>query len=323
MMLAASLVVCLSCIEPARASGGPAWPGRHSFQEPLRKGPGPGSEHAAGPTVAELYLSTLRDVLTGSALQTPSLVAGAGALLKQLPFQDRVRHRGEHWCAYCYTLVGTARLTTVWRLLERTIAEGVPGDFVEAGVWKGGNSIFARAVQRVLGEGARRRTYVCDSFAGVPKASTSLDDDDHSEFQYLSVPLEKVRDHFERFQMLDGNVVFVKGLFSESLPRLRRELGAEGRRIAVLYGDGDLFESFYDILCNLYEFVAVGGYFFCDDCRILHSAMRAVVRFRRENGISEDLVSLESSYGGVYWRKEQDVRVNYSRYRVWNSSRRF
>ena len=34
----------------------------------------------------------------------------------------------------------------------------------------------------------------------------------------------------------------------------------------MLYGDGDMFESFYDILYNLYEFVPVGGWFVCDDC---------------------------------------------------------
>ena len=61
-------------------------------------------------------------------------------------------------------MVGTARLVHLRTLLERGIREKVPGDFVEAGVWRGGASIFARAVQRAWGEGGSRRTYVGKSY---------------------------------------------------------------------------------------------------------------------------------------------------------------
>ena len=47
-----------------------------------------------------------------------------------------------------------------------------------------------------------------------------------------------------------------QGFFADSLPRARAEIGA----IAVLRIDGDMYESYMDILYNLYEFVPVGGY---------------------------------------------------------------
>merc|ERR1719428_552904 len=106
---------------------------------------------------------------------------------------------------------------------------------------------------------------------------------------FLSVSVDQVRDHFERFQMLDENVRLVKGFFRQSLPVLRTHLQDEGRRISVLRGDGDMFESYFDILFNLYEFVPVVGYFICDDCPYVLAAQKAIMEFRQRHGINEQI----------------------------------
>ena len=49
-------------------------------------------------------------------------------------------------------------------LLEDTAENGIDGDFVEIGSSRGGTAILARAVQVKLGEGSKRRTYLCDSY---------------------------------------------------------------------------------------------------------------------------------------------------------------
>merc|ERR1719195_804101 len=108
-----------------------------------------------------------------------------------------------------------------------------------------------------MGEDEGRRTYVCDSFSGLPRASTADDDDAWSEVHLFEVAQSEVEDNFKRFVPLDDNVRFRKGYFSESLPNVHEELQAEGRQLAVLRGDGDMYESFLDILYNLYDFVAV------------------------------------------------------------------
>merc|ERR1719242_1464811 len=107
---------------------------------------------------------------------------------------------------------------------------------------------------------------------------------------YLEVSQSEVEDNFKQFVSLDDNVRFRKGYFSESLPKLREELTADGRQLAVLRGDGDMFESYYDILYNLYEFVPVGGYFICDDCPAIPEAQRAIETFRESHGITDQLV---------------------------------
>ena len=56
-------------------------------------------------------------------------------------------------------------------------------------------------------------------------------------------------------------VRFVVGYFNNSLPVLRRVIGA----VAVLRLDGDMFESCVDILSNMYDKLSVGGYVIIDD----------------------------------------------------------
>lgn len=292
------------------------------FDQPKRKNAGEGSEYNAHPSINDLYLSTLRDTLTGTALQSPEIQPGIGSGLVAKPFNDKNRNQGSVWCESCYTMAGNARLSSAQNVLEQAMRDNVPGDFVETGIWRGGTSIFARAVQRVHGQGDLRRVYACDSFSGLPASTTKEDGDNWSKMTFLSVSLDQVRNNFERFQMLDNNVLFVKGFFSQSLPVLRTHFQDEGRHISVLRGDGDMFESYYDILFNLYEFVPVGGYFICDDCPGIKEAENAVQQFRRHHKITEEILSVRGSASGTFWRKEREVLTDYAYYVKWNSTRK-
>ena len=70
-----------------------------------------------------------------------------------------------------------AKIENVRALLSSTIAKNVPGDFAEAGTWRGGMGILARAVQWSAGEARHRRVYVSDSFGqGLPSNTTERDD---------------------------------------------------------------------------------------------------------------------------------------------------
>ena len=45
-----------------------------------------------------------------------------------------------------FTMIGQVGLINLRYCLETVIKENIPGDFLEAGVWRGGASIFARAI---------------------------------------------------------------------------------------------------------------------------------------------------------------------------------
>jgi O-methyltransferase len=52
------------------------------------------------------------------------------------------------------------------------IHNSIAGDFIECGVWRGGTSMFARAVFMAY-EQRERKVILADSFAGLPPAATS------------------------------------------------------------------------------------------------------------------------------------------------------
>jgi len=275
-----------------------------------------------------LYLDLVRDTLTGSVLNTPSVTAGEGEgeSLRRGPYDEELRLRGADWCDECYTMAGGRRVQNVRELVEKTIGENVPGDFLEAGTWRGGCSIMARTVQRIMNEDENRRTYVCDSFSGLPPSSNKQDTDSWSRMHFLEVSQEEVEQNFKKFQALDSNVLFRKGFFSETLPIIRQELMNQGRKLAVLRGDGDMYESYMDILYNLYQFVPVGGYFICDDCPTIAEAQRAIDDFRQHHGITAPIQKVQDSKYGTYWRKEagdMSIAVDYNWYVNWNATRAF
>ena len=90
--------------------------------------------------------------------------------------------------------------------------------YTETGVWRGGSSIFARAVLAAFGE-TKRLSFVCDSFAGLPPGDRSLDKRDKywDSTPYLEVPSEVVASSFSQYGLLDNNVVFAKGFFNDTM----------------------------------------------------------------------------------------------------------
>src|ERR1700730_13426329 len=118
-----------------------------------------------------------------------------------------------------HSMVGLLRLQNVRELVQRALDEGIPGDFIETGVWRGGCCIFMR---RVLAANlvVDRKVYVADSFAGLPPPNpTQFPRDSDSNWHTmpgLAVSPDEVRDNFKRYGLLDDQVVFVEGFFSET-----------------------------------------------------------------------------------------------------------
>src|SRR3981081_3277979 len=97
-------------------------------------------------------------------------------------------------------MIGTVRMRNVRRLLERVIADSIPGDFIETGVWRGGACIYARGILKAYGE-ARRLVWVADSFQGLPEPDPEkypVDLGDlHHKHRELAVSVEEVRSNFQ------------------------------------------------------------------------------------------------------------------------------
>jgi len=216
-------------------------------------------------------------------------------VVRKQAYDDRRRELGQDWPMVGLTMVGHKRLENIRSCIETVIADNIPGDFVECGVWRGGASIYAKALFDALGA-SDRKVWLADSFEGMPIRKTEEDrlDLDLSWLKYLAVTQDQVAANFRRFAALDDNVRFIKGWFSESLT------GAPIDTIAVLRLDGDYYTSTMAPLTSLYRKVSPGGFVIIDDYNVFAGCRRAVTEFRAAHGISAELVPIDDY--AVYWR---------------------
>lgn len=224
---------------------------------------------------------------------------GDYALVKTPPFDPERRRIGRDFSVQAHTLVGFERLDNIQHCVETAISENIPGDLIETGVWRGGCCIFMRGLLKAYGI-TDRTVWVADSFRGLPRPNEEQFPDDKGsrfhEMDVLAVPVESVRETFERYGLLDDQVSFLKGWFKDTLP------DAPIDKLAVLRLDGDMYESTMDVLGSLYHRVSPGGFVIVDDYGAYAACRKAVHDFRDEHGVSEPI--REVDWTGVYWRKD-------------------
>jgi O-methyltransferase len=203
------------------------------------------------------------------------------------------------WPARALTMIGGERLRNLRALVESTIEDGVPGHYIETGVWRGGACILMRATLAAHGV-ADRKVFVADSFEGLPRPDAARYPADRRDrlfsFGELSVSEAEVRRNFEAFGLLDDQVVFVKGFFRDTLPALTSE------RFALIRLDGDMYESTMVALVNLYDSLSSGGYVVVDDYGVLAGCRKAVHDFLDERGLSPNIRPIDQA--GVWWKKD-------------------
>ena len=199
-----------------------------------------------------------------------------------------------------HTMIGLKRLDTLQFCIEDVLANNISGDFLEAGVWRGGACIFMRAVLKAHNI-QNRTVWVTDSFQGVPAPNAKKYPLDAGWWFHwideVAIPLEQVKAHFSRYGLLDKQVKFIEGWFRDTLP------SAPVEKLAILRADGDLYESTMDILTNLYPKVSVGGYVIIDDYGIIPACQQAVDDFRKVNGIEDKLIQTDDCE--YYWKRSK------------------
>ena len=204
----------------------------------------------------------------------------------------------------------------IYVLINRAAKAHLPGSYVEAGVWRGGASIFARRVMDMSGW-HDRQSYVLDSFSGLPLARTSGGEWEnfYASHSQLAVSLTDVQHNFNALGPSD-RITFVRGFFNDSAPPLRSQMLARKETISVLRMDGDMFDSTMDLLYNFYDLVDVGGYVIIDDYNLIadkigFGAMIAVFNFRDDHGITDPIYQ---GRVGAWWQKTAQVKLQRERY---------
>jgi O-methyltransferase len=278
----------------------------------------PAGETEDGQSPQELYLDLMKKCLTRllfpekySRIMRPATLPRRIAwrclqpvlarfqvdVVQRVPADPLARKEGLDWPVEAETMIGLKRLNNLEACIIDVIRRGIPGDLIETGVWRGGASIFMRAVLKAYRD-PERLVWLADSFQGLPKPDARKYPADARDTLWkvatLAVSVEEVKENFRRYSLLDGQVRFLVGWFRDVLPE------APIKRLAVLRLDGDMYESTMDALTHLYPKLSLGGYVIIDDYA-LANCRAAVEDFRARHGITEPLQPIDQI--AKFWQR--------------------
>jgi hypothetical protein len=177
-----------------------------------------------------------------------------------------------------YTMTTPERVVMLARAVAYLVANGIAGDIVECGVWKGGSMIAAARTLMRMGD-TGRHLWLYDTYAGMPapteKDVTLLDEPAHQ----VLVTQPDVYECYAGLDEVKRNVLgsgydralihFVPGKVEETIP------GQAPEAIALLRLDTDFYESTVHELVHLFPRVSRGGVVLIDDYGHWKGARRA------------------------------------------------
>jgi O-methyltransferase len=204
---------------------------------------------------------------------------------------------GKDWPKDAETMIGYERLTNLENCIIDVVENNIEGDVIETGVWKGGACILMKYIIKNLS--SNKKVFVADSFEGLPVPNSELYPKDfgdmHHKFDELKISLDKVKNNFKKYKLLDDDVIFLQGWFKDTLPLIK-----ESQKFSLIRLDGDMYESTMDSLNNLYPKLSSGGYVIIDDF-CLQPCVDATMDFRSKNNINNPILTVD--FTGVYWKK--------------------
>jgi O-methyltransferase len=166
---------------------------------------------------------------------------------------------------------------------RHVVERRIDGDFVECGVWRGGNSVIAAGVFKAMK--ADRSAWLFDTFTGM---TTPTDADvnfrgeiaegkfkasqraGHNDWCYA--PIEEVTANFQKVGLLSDRIKFIKG----DVARTLADTASLPARISVLRLDTDWYESTKAELEVLFPRLTSGGILIIDDYGHWDGARKAV-----------------------------------------------
>lgn len=220
-----------------------------------------------------------------------------------------------------YTMLPPERLITLYQQAAHCEKTGLPGAFVECGVWKGG-SVAVMALANLERGAARRDVHLFDAFTDICEPDQAVDGEravrevkawgKGGGVDGKLAPVTGFYDAMGGAGTLDGNKRLLEGVAGYPAERLHYHVGwfqetlpkdAAGiPEIAILRLDGDWYASTKVCLEHLYDKVVGGGFVIVDDYGAYDGCRKAVDEFRRDRGITAYLHHIDGE--ARYWIKQ-------------------
>ncbi len=199
-----------------------------------------------------------------------------------------------------FTMVDSAALFDLAQMVRAVLTFGIPGDFVECGVWRGGASFLMADLMRQAGV-RDRKVWLFDSFEGLPPPQEvdgptaiayAANPESGGYYNNCRASLEDVRQTAMELG-LSPYTEFVKGWFEQTLPLYRQRVG----RVGVLRIDADWHASVRCCLENLYDQVVEGGLIIFDDYYAYDGCSLAVHEFFGQRHLTHPIESVTGTVG--------------------------
>ena len=188
------------------------------------------------------------------------------------------------------TLTSAARIAALCDSVEYVVRNGIEGDVVECGVWKGGSMMAAALTLMRLGE-SDRDLHLFDTFRGMPEPSPEDVRSPYdgysphkrwrrhfrSEREWAGVPAADVRRSLEGTGYPSERIRCIEGMVEKTIPDQAPE------KIAVLRLDTDWYASTKHELEHLYPRLSQGGVLIVDDYGHYDGARKAVDEYFAES----------------------------------------
>ena len=197
-------------------------------------------------------------------------VAGLDGYAYPVEFDDDDKSIFDYVLSNELTMVGRERLIATLLACKHVCQTEVEGDFVECGVWRGGNSIVAADVFGRMKP--NKLVFLYDTFAGMtppteideqslyPVRNRFLADQRETHNEWCYAPIEDVMENFRKCNLLD-RAKFVKGDVSITLT----DHANIPEKISVLRLDTDWYKSTKKGLEILWPRLQSGGILILDD----------------------------------------------------------
>jgi hypothetical protein len=183
-----------------------------------------------------------------------------------------------------FTMTSMERVFALCKAVEYVVANDIPGDIVECGVWKGGSmmavarTLMARRAVRKLHlfdtfEGMPPPAEVDKDFKGVPAAIYLQSEDKRTSWIWAYSPLEEVQRNLRSTGYDESQITFTQGKVEDTIP------ARAPQQISLLRLDTDWYESTWHELVHLYPRLSVGGALIVDDYGHWQGVRKAVDQY--------------------------------------------
>ena len=192
-----------------------------------------------------------------------------------------------------FTLTTKERMYSLYKATEYIIKTGIPGDFVECGVWRGGSVMIIAHTLLSLGV-TDRKIWLFDTYTGM----TELSDNDYAfgvkdrnDYQKSDASLDEVKRNVLSTNYPADQFIFVKGKVEDTIPKSIPE------RIALLRLDTDWYKSTKHEMHYLYPLLTKGGALIVDDYGAWAGAKKAVDEYLMKQPILLNRIDRDGRLG--------------------------